>query len=155
MQHQRKRLFVDRSVQGAILWRLAMHWMLFLVAGCAFLFFVEMLNGDPRNAGRNALTRHGPTLLAVLALAPIFICDLCKLTNRFAGPMIRLRRAMNDLAEGREVKNVHFRDGDFWKNLDVDFNRVVGRLRSAETPLLENTLKKALSTTAVRTTVDA
>ena len=91
---------------------------------------IELLAGDPRDAGKNLLARHGPTLLAVLALAPILIRDLCRLTNRFAGPMVRLRRAMHDLAEGREVSPIHFRERDFWKDLVIDFNRVVERVQS-------------------------
>jgi hypothetical protein len=130
--NKRKKHFVDRAVQGAILLRLVMHWSLFLFAAGTFVYFVEMLAGAPREAGKNLLSRHGPTVLAVLVLAPVFIRDLCKLTNRFAGPMVRLRRAMHDLAEGREVAFIQFRDGDFWKELAVDFNRVVERVQSTK-----------------------
>lgn len=130
MKNKRKKHFVDRSVQGAILLRLVMHWGLFIVTAAAFLYFVELLTGAPHEAGKNLAARHGPTVLAVLVLAPIFLRDLCKLTNRFAGPMVRLRRAMHDLAEGRKVAPVQLRDGDFWKEFAVDFNRVVERVQN-------------------------
>jgi hypothetical protein len=132
MANIRKKHFVDQSVQGTILLRLVLHWVLFVVTAGLFLYFVELLGGAPRNAGKNLVSRHGPTVLAVLALAPIFLNDLCKLTNRFAGPMVRLRRAMHDLAQGREVAPVHFRDRDFWKELAVDFNRVVERVQTSK-----------------------
>ena len=132
MHHHRKKHFVDPSVQGAILMRLVMHWGMFVFTTGAFLYFVELLSGAPLDAGRNFASRHGPTLLAVLVLAPIFLCDLCKLTNRFAGPMMRLRRAMHDLAEGKEVAPIQFREGDFWKELAVDFNRVVKRVETSK-----------------------
>jgi hypothetical protein len=132
MKSKRKNYFVDRSVQGAILLRLVMHWGLFVVTAAAFLYFVELLTGAPREAGRNLVARHGPTVLAVLVLAPIFLRDLCKLTNRFAGPMVRLRRAMHDMAEGRKVAPVQLRDGDFWKEFAVDFNRVVERVQNSK-----------------------
>ena len=138
MSIQRKRLFVDRSVQGAILLRLIIHWVLFLFAAGAFLYFIELLGGSPRDAGKNMVSRHAPTVLAVLVLAPIFLRDLCKLTNRFAGPMVRLRRAMHDLAEGREGASIHFRDGDFWDELAVDFNRIVERVQAAENEVANN-----------------
>jgi hypothetical protein len=111
------------------------------LAAFAFLFFVEMLIGDPHNAGRNLFYRHGPTLLAVLALAPIFVLDLCKLSNRFVGPVLRLRRGMRDLAEGRTVSPIHFRKGDFWQDLGTDFNQVVECVQAAKadaTPLKSN-----------------
>ena len=130
---QRKKKFVDRAVQGTLLLHIVGHWTFFLFATGALLLFVEMVVGDPRNAWGNLLHRHGPTVLTVLVLAPIFIRDLCKLSNRFAGPMVRLRRAMHDLAEGREVSPIHFRKHDFWKDITVDFNRVVERVQASTT----------------------
>ena len=132
MANKRKKHFVDWSVQGAILLRLILHWALFVFAAGAFLYFIELVGGAPRNAGKILVARHGPTVLAVLVLAPIFLRDLCKLTNRFAGPMVRLRRAMHDLAEGRDVAPIQIRDGDFWGELAVDFDRVVDRVRCTD-----------------------
>lgn len=130
----RKRYFVDRDVQGAILLRLVTHLAVFLFVTGVFLIFIEMV-AAPRDAVKNLLPRHGPTLFAMLVLAPIFIRDLCKLTNRFAGPMVRLKRAMHDLAEGREVAPVHFRQRDFWQDIASDFNRIVERVQSTNTTL--------------------
>lgn len=132
MEKQRKRYFVDHSVQGAILVRLCMYFVLFILSAGALLFFVEALIDDPRKAGENFLQRYGPTILAGLVLTPVFFLDLCKLTNRFAGPMVRLRRSMNALADGEEVNPIHFRDGDFWQELAEDFNRVIARVEAAE-----------------------
>jgi len=145
---QRKKHFVDRAVQGAILLHIVAHWAMFLFAAGLFLFFIELLAGDPRDAGKNLLPRHGPTVLAVLVLGPILIRDLCKLTNRFAGPMVRLRRAMHDLAEGREVSPIHFRERDFWKDLAIDFNRVVERVQSTKA-VGENDLQELAMTSGV------
>lgn len=132
MAAKRKRLFVDRSVQGSILLRIALHFALFLITSEAFLYFVELIGSAPQDATQSMVERLGPTALAVLILTPMFVRDLCKLTNRFAGPMVRLRRAIHDLAEGREVTPIHFREEDFWKELAVDFNQVLARLESAE-----------------------
>ena len=92
--------------------------------------------------------RHSPTVLAVLVLAPIFLRDLCKLTNRFAGPLVRLRRAMKDLADGREVAPIHFREGDFWQDLADDFNRAAERVQSVETAS-EHELQELVTTGGV------
>ena len=134
---QRKKQFVDRAVQGTLLLHIVGHWAFFLFATGALLLFVEMLIGDPRDAWRNLLHRHTPTVMVVLVLAPIFIRDLCKLTNRFAGPMVRLRRAMRDLAEGREVAPVHFRKRDFWQDLATDFNRAVEHVQASTPPAVD------------------
>jgi hypothetical protein len=131
MANKRSKQFIDRSVQGAILLRLVTYWVLFLFVGAMLLLFIEVISGDPKTAWRTILHRHAPTLLAALALTPMFIHDLCKFTNRFAGPMVRLRREMANLAEGREVSPLHFRDGDFWQDLATDFNRVVARVQAS------------------------
>ncbi len=133
LKKHRKKQFVDRAVQGTLLLHIVGHWVFFLFATGTLLLFVEMLIGDPRDAWRNLLHRHTPTVLVVLVLAPIFLRDLCKLSNRFAGPMVRLRRAMRDLAEGREVSPVHFRQRDFWQDIATDFNRVVQRVQTSTT----------------------
>ncbi len=137
MSEQKKRRnkqFVDRAVQGTLLLHIVGHWVFFLFAAGALLFFIEMLAGPPRDAWKTVFPRHGPTVMVLLVLTPIFIHDLCKLSNRFAGPMVRLRRAMRDLAEGREVSPIHFRKRDFWKDFAGDFNRVVERVQASTTP---------------------
>jgi methyl-accepting chemotaxis protein len=127
---KRRRNFVDRAVQGALLLHVVGDWLMFLFTAAIFLLLIEMLTGEPRDAWQAMLRRHGPTMWVALILAPIFIYDLFKLTNRFAGPMVRLRREMRNLAEGREVSPIRFRDGDFWQDMAADFNRVVQRVQT-------------------------
>ena len=127
----RRKHFTDRAVQGALLLHTAGNWLVFLFTVAVFVFFIEMLNGGPRDAWQAMLRRYAPSLWAVVLLAPVFLCDLVKLSNRFAGPMVRLRREMRNLAEGRAVAPVRFRDGDFWQDLADDFNRVAQRVEAA------------------------
>lgn len=129
--------FSDWAVQGTVLLHIAVHWLLFLVFVGTFLLFIEVVDGEPRDAWENVLRRHGPSILIVLVLAPIYIRELCKLTNRFAGPMVRLRRAMRDLAEGNEVAPIQFRPGDFWQDLATDFNRVAERVKASSKPAVQ------------------
>lgn len=133
MAKNRTQYFVDGAVQGALLRRLLMHWAVMLGAVGAFLYFVELLGADPQRAAVNVLRRHGPSVVALLALVPVFVVDLFRLTNRFAGPMVRLRRAMQALGRGEQVKPIEFREGDFWQELAADFNRVIRRVETAPT----------------------
>ena len=55
-----------------------------------------------------------------------------KLSNRFAGPVMRLRESINSLAQGEPVKELTFRDNDFWRELSEDFNRIAQRTNSTE-----------------------
>ncbi|MEZ5941442.1 MAG: hypothetical protein R3C18_08635 [Planctomycetaceae bacterium] len=132
MKNRRERNLVDRSVQVAIALRVLMHAVLFVVTSAAFLFFVELLSGEPQNAVSGLISRHAPTVIVALVLTPIFLVDLFKMTNRFAGPMVRLRRVMGELAAGNDVESIKFRDGDFWQDLAVEFNRVAERVKDLE-----------------------
>ena len=135
----RKKLYVDRIVQGTILRHIVVQWGLFLMATFVLLLFFDVVAGVQGNDGENLFQRNGLTMLAILALAPIFIYDLCKLSNRFVGPMARLRRAMHDLANGGEVSKIQFRKRDFWQEMAEDFNRIAQRVQSTGTTLPDDT----------------
>ena len=129
--NQRGKYFVDRSVQGALLLRTAANWGLFLLLTGLFILCVEVITGhSPREAITNLRLTHGPTILAVAVLAPLFLYDMCKLSNRFAGPMVRLRQAMRELADGQEVSPCRFRAGDYWGEMAQDFNRIAARVQA-------------------------
>ena len=128
-RYQRKKIFIDRNVQGAVILHMLGHWLCFLAGVAAVLYLVELLSGDPRDAAERMYLRHRSTVLSLLVLSPIFLRDMCKLTHRFAGPMVCLRRAINELADGRDVSPIQFRKRDFWHEVAADFNRLVEHTR--------------------------
>ena len=80
---------------------------------------------------------YGPALIASFILLPMVILDIVRLSNRFAGPLVRLRRGMRALAQGEEVRPIHFREGDFWQEFADEFNAIaarMGQVASAEEP---------------------
>jgi hypothetical protein len=82
----------------------------------------------------------GPALVASLLLLPLVLFDVIRFSNRFAGPLVRLRRAMRTLARGEQVLPIKFRDGDYWQDFADDFNAVaatVQRYRAAAPPTAE------------------
>jgi hypothetical protein len=58
--------------------------------------------------------------------------DLAKQTNRFAGPILRLQRSLDALADGKAIQPLSFRNGDHWHDLAEAVNRVAARLEAAE-----------------------
>ncbi len=74
--------------------------------------------------------QFGPAAVASILLLPIIIIDVIRVSNRFCGPMQRLRGAMRQLAAGEHVRPVHFRDNDFWQELAEEFNAVIARVQS-------------------------
>jgi signal transduction histidine kinase len=78
-----------------------------------------------------------PALLASLLVLPVIVWDLLRLSHRFVGPMIRLRNAMRDLADGKQVRPISFREEDFWCEFAEEFNRLAARLE-ATSPVAES-----------------
>ncbi|MEM9187189.1 MAG: hypothetical protein AAGB00_11910 [Planctomycetota bacterium] len=132
---RRTKDYIDPEVQGALARRLVLQWTLFLVAAAALAFALEWMSNPfmpVRQTLADAWWTYGPLLLVLVCLAPIFVFDAIKLSNRFTGPVHRLRQVTRSLAEGETPGNIEFRGADFWKDLAGDFNRVVDRLAKSE-----------------------
>jgi hypothetical protein len=50
--------------------------------------------------------------------------DVLRFSNRFVGPVFRTRMALKELAIGRPVEPLQFRDDDYWRDLARDLNAV-------------------------------
>jgi nitrogen fixation/metabolism regulation signal transduction histidine kinase len=134
LRHKRKQLFVDNKVQGALTLRVVAYWFYCLLTVALMTACWVILSETPQSS-REMLQRvwahAGPALLSSLLLLPIVVVDAIRLSNRFAGPVLRLRRGMKQLADGQSVSPIHFRDGDFWCDFALDFNRVASRVQAA------------------------
>ena len=131
----RKRFFVDYRVQGALIVRVVLYWLMCLLTMMLLLLGWGMIAGPvrPLNAHLTELWAfYGPAAVASLLLLPAVVFDLVRLSNRFAGPMFRLRRSMHDLAQGKPVAAVRFRQGDFWQEFADDFNTVAALAEEAK-----------------------
>ncbi|MEM1303327.1 MAG: HAMP domain-containing protein [Planctomycetota bacterium] len=132
---RRKKDFVDPEVQGALARRLIAHWALFLLAACGLSLVVKWMF-DPFAPISETLAEvwytYAPVLAVLACLAPVFIYDSIRLSNRFTGPVFRLKQATRQLAEGDLPERVEFRGADFWKDLAADFNVIANRLREQD-----------------------
>ena len=75
----------------------------------------------------DTMHRFLPFFIITMALIPAFVWDTLKLTNRFAGPILRLRGALSDASAGRAIVPLHFRTNDFWQEIAQNFNSVMDR----------------------------
>jgi len=129
----RRRLFVDPKVQGALVLRVLLYWVVCLMTITLMLLCWSILK-TPRMFYwhfDDMWFHYGPALIASFVLLPMVIVDIIRLSNRFAGPMLRLRRSMRALARGEHVEPVQFREGDFWKEFADEFNAVVALVQRA------------------------
>jgi nitrogen fixation/metabolism regulation signal transduction histidine kinase len=132
---QRRQKFVDAQVQGALARRVIFHWLVFLAVASAVALLLQVLS-DPfqpaRDHLKNAWFSHGPFVIVMIFLLPVFVVDTIKISHRFAGPIYSLRRAIHEIAEGQPPRKLQFRDSDFWHDLAADYNAMIARLGVTE-----------------------
>jgi hypothetical protein len=134
MHQFRKRMFVDLPVQGALLRRVILHWVAFAVTLAVILFAVQFLVDPLLPIGDHLALfarKQALTFGVMLLLLPAFLWDTMRISHRFAGPVLRLRRMMKELAAGEDPGELRFRDGDFWIELGDYFNDIRSRLHIA------------------------
>jgi hypothetical protein len=76
--------------------------------------------------------RYGIVAISLASLVPFFCLDLILWSHRFAGPMVRIRRSVHDLADGKAVPPIRLRANDYWTDLADDLNLVIQRIEKAE-----------------------
>ena len=132
MKHLRKQFFVDPKVQGALVGRVILYWLICIITITLMLLCWRIVTGPARifyMHFSDVWFFYGPAMLASLALLPLVVIDIIRLSNRFAGPMLRLRRSMRALTQGEYGDPVEFRDGDFWQEFAEEFNALVARVQ--------------------------
>jgi hypothetical protein len=132
----RKHLFVDRKVQGALIVRVIMYWVLCLITVALMLLCWDIIVGPARMFYMhldNMWFLFAPAAIASLLLLPLVIVDMIRISNRFVGPLLRLRRSMRALARGEYIEPIEFRDDDFWYDFADEFNAVRARILKLST----------------------
>lgn len=135
---KRRRHFIDGGVQGALMLRTALYWGCCLLIVSLVLLVWQTVTGPARmiyTQFDSLWFRYGPAMVIALCLLPLVLVDVVRMSNRFAGPAYRLRRALHQLANGEKVKPITFRENDFWKDLADDFNRIAAKLEKAQQPV--------------------
>jgi hypothetical protein len=136
----RKQLLVDRQVQGALLVRAASYWLYCLLTLTLMTLCWRIAHSEPQPfQGHWAALQadFAPVAAGSLILLPIVLIDVLRLSNRFTGPMVRVRRLMSQMAQGQSVPPLSFRDGDFWIEFAADLNVVAARLKELEAKVAE------------------
>jgi len=124
----RRRVFVDYKLQGTIVARIVLYWL-----GCQFTMAVLLFGFKAATGGEHIADDMSAfyrcALFGTLGFLPLAVIDMVRLSHRFAGPMLRFRRAMQELGRGEHVEPLRFRDGDYWQDIATDFNAVCSRVQ--------------------------
>jgi hypothetical protein len=135
---KRKQLFVDPKVQGALLARVFAYGALYLFAIGVLMLGWRILSQPPApflTHVRNLWFESLPIIVATCILLPFLATDIVRFSNRFCGPLVRVRDGLRRLARGDEAFPVEFRKDDFWRDMGDEFNAVVMKQRCLETDL--------------------
>lgn len=139
-QQKRKQNYVDSHVQGSLLRRIIMHWLSFFLVCSLTIVLVQTLIGDPHTPLMDRLsTQFGEFkffAIVMAALLPAFMLDTIRFSNRFVGPIGRLRRHLRELGDGTSSK-CEFRGSDFWRDMANEFNVVVERIDDQDKRIAE------------------
>ena len=118
-------LVTDKVVQGALLWRLAFY------GACGLFYFsvIEFLDVALANPAQSRweiamgfLERSIYWAPGIVVLMPIFAYDLLRFSNRFTGPVTRIRKEIRDLTTGAQLEPIEFRGNDFLRELADEYN---------------------------------
>jgi hypothetical protein len=148
---KRRQKFVDAKVQGALARRIIFHWLVFVIVAFGVSLFLQLLSDPFRPVSENVRIMwmtQGPLMLVMIFLLPVFVLDTVKLSHRFAGPIINLRRAMREIAEGKPARKIQFRKSDFWHDLADDYNSIADRLNGGNGSQTTNASRETAGSTS-------
>lgn len=132
----RRQHWVDARVQGTLIRRIVIHWCTFFVVTLLCVSLMQLLLGDPNKTITERMSSPEQNLLLLgmimLSLLPIFVLDTIRFSNRFVGPIARLRRSMRELVAGEKVPTLAFRDNDFWTEVADEFNSISQMVQDQE-----------------------
>ncbi len=108
-----------------------MYWVVCLITIALMLLCWDIITGPARMFYMHFDDMwffYGPAAIASFLLLPLVIVDIIRISNRFVGPLLRLRRSMRALARGEYVEPIEFRGNDFWYDFADEFNAVRARI---------------------------
>jgi len=140
-RHQRRKLFVNREIQGRILGRLTLYWIGYHVILWHALFLTQWANWQFQAIGEGTSVPFLQSYLAflgnsylvplvALGIFPIVFWDMLKLSHRFAGPLIQLQNRLQEMTDGQPPQPVRFRRDDMLMEIEQTFNDYVDSLHA-------------------------
>lgn len=131
MREERKKIWIDQF-QTRLFWRILAYLVIYFITLGNLLFIWRLISdgpGNPLEQYFNSFLDYAPPLLFLVALLPILAWDALRFTHRLVGPLVRFRRAFQDLAQGKPVHPIKLRAGDFLEELRDDFNQMLETLQ--------------------------
>lgn len=132
---KRQRVWIDEQVQGALVGRVVLYWTgLVLYLGISMACFQGWQNPTwtAWEHTQAMFDQVWPCLPTLVVLLPMVIFDIVRLSNRFVGPVYRLRMHLAQLNENPNTYPLNFRDDDYWQQLAEPINELQCKLLELE-----------------------
>ncbi|MCC6507857.1 MAG: hypothetical protein IT423_02030 [Pirellulaceae bacterium] len=134
----RQKVWIDQHVQGVLVGRVILYWSgILLYFGLSIGCYQWWQNPEWTMAQHMGamFEQVGPCLPTLFLLLPLVIFDIVRLSNRFAGPIYRLRTHLKELNQNSNTCPLHFRDDDYWQQLADPINTMQLKLLTMEQQL--------------------
>lgn len=135
---ERKMIWIDRF-QTRLAWRIALYLGLLPPVFLNLLFAWKLIcDGvrDPLEQFLELLRQFAPIGVCLVIVLPVLAWDAIRFSHRLVGPLIRFRKATQDIANGEAVWPIKLRDGDYLNEFRDDFNRMLESLQRRGLPVL-------------------
>ena len=132
---RRRRVFVDRQLQGGLCIRVALYWFCCLMSVGLTLGAWSALENGPLAIDKWSETlwnQFGPVLVVSTIILPFALLDCLIMSNKYAGPLYRIRLALKQLATDEPMRPLKLRKGDLLVDIADDINLVSARLESLD-----------------------
>lgn len=115
-QENRRKLYVSGPIQGRLLKKFCIYWVIYHVLLGMFLVVNTLVSSShPESVGQLLTTiwyEHHRLIALVTATFPIVFVGILRTTHRIAGPLIRFERALAEMAEGKRIEKIRLRQHD-------------------------------------------
>ncbi|MEZ5941449.1 MAG: hypothetical protein R3C18_08670 [Planctomycetaceae bacterium] len=133
-QVERKHFFINSLVQGRLMARFVAYWVVYHLVLWHTLFLYryfqyrfELMMGEPPQTFMELYgafcSQYYPIALSAIAVLPLLLWDMLKLSHRVVGPLVPMQRALEKMTRGERVEEVIFRDGDMLTEFGTTFNK--------------------------------
>lgn len=143
---RRRQYLVDRPVQGAVVKHAMWYWVWTTIVFGGVVGFCRILPAWLSNSNEpwGRIWFHlGPYTLASAVLFPIIVTHAIRFSNRFAGPMVRVRRSLKALANGEPAEYLKFREGDYWLDIAEHINEISILMHGSDCPAAQQQARQA------------
>ena len=125
---------VNPALRNAIAIKVITHYFVFVLFGSVAGIAIQYcMNPQESWSSRmsSLMSGGGSFLIAFVLLAPSFILDMVKMSSRIAGPIFKMTRTLNAIADWATPEKLLFRKNDFFGELAAAFNRGITRAISS------------------------